>query len=146
MAEILSIVGSAVAVYQIADRLGQFLSKAKHLSQAPSEVFAMHNEISDLAITLQNLEQCLLLDGVGRTTVPEPRLQHLSKLIGKAKEELLELEKLIHMRFLKSGSLQGDFKVFRLQWASARAEVEKHQQTLKRIRENIVMEVQGIGM
>ena len=146
MAEILSVVGSVIAVYQVVDRLGQLLSRAKHFSHAPSEIVALNNEISDLAITLQNVEQCLLPDGAGRTTVPEARLQHLSELIGKAKQELLELEKLVHMRFLESGTLRGDFKVFRLQWVRARSVVEKHQRTLREFRENIVMEVQGIGM
>ena len=146
MAEMLSVVRSAIAVYQIADRLGQLLSKAKHLSRAPSEVFALSNEISDLTIILQSFEQCLLPSGAGRITIPEPRLQHLSGLIKKAKEKLLELEKLIHMRFLKSGSLQRDFKVFRLEWIKDRAVADHHQRALKRIQENIVMEVQGIGL
>ena len=146
MAEVLSVVASVIAIYQIAERLSQLLSKAKHLSQAPSEVFALNNEISDLTVTLQNLEQCLLSCEARMTAVPGLKIQHVSALVERAKRELLALEQLMHQRFLRSGMLQGDFKVFRLQWIRARPMVESHRQALREIRENIVIEVQAVGM
>ena len=59
MAVALSIVGSAIALYQVADRVTQLLSKAKHFHEASSEILALNNEVSDLTVTLQNIEQCL---------------------------------------------------------------------------------------
>ena len=114
MAAALSIVGSAIALYQIADRVGQLLSKAKHLHQAPSELFALNNEISDLTVVLQNVEQCLSPNTTEGIILPENKIQHVCDLIDTAKKELLDLEQLIHYRFLKSGTLDGDFRVFRI--------------------------------
>ena len=146
MAVALSIVGSAIAVYQVADRVGQLLSKAKYLYHAPSELFALNNEISDLTVTLQNVEQCLSSNTTERVTLPENKIQHVCDLIDAAKKELLRLEQLVHYRFLRSGTLDGDFKVFRLRWARSRPIVENHRQNLQRIRQNVLMEMQVIGM
>ena len=146
MAAALSIVGSAVALYQVADRVAQLLSKAKHLYNAPSELFALNNEISDLTITLQNIEQCLSPSNAEAVVLPKNKTQHICNQIDAAKKVLLDLEQLIHYRFLRSGTLDGDFKVFRIRWAKARSVVETHRKDLQRIKENILIEMQVLGM
>ena len=61
MAEALGVIRSLIAVYQLADRSAQILSRIRH---ATTELLALHNEVSDLAITIRTVETCL------STTVP----------------------------------------------------------------------------
>ena len=146
MAATLSIIGLAISVYQVAERVSTLLSKAKRLHHAPSELFALNNEVSDLRITVQNVEQCLSTSNEGSIALSENKLKHVGHLIDTAKEELLDLEKLIHYQFLKSGTLEGNFKVFRLRWVKTKPLVTQHREAIYKIRQNILMELQTIGM
>ena len=147
MADGLSLVASIIAVLGAADAVGKTLSKVRVLRNAPDELLALNNEISDLTVTLQNVENYLstdLIEGSSTTSrkeISQSVLHHMSSLINRAKDELLQLDQMIHYRFLKSGSFNGDYKVFRVRWARARNTVESHRKSLRDVRQNVVMQM-----
>ena len=136
MAEALGILSSVISMYQLLDRANHIISKVRH---APTELLALHNEVSDLTATLRTVEACL------RATIPgkasTPNTQHMTELIESAKNHLIQLNQLIHMRFLESGSIDGDHRVFRLRWARSKSTVERHRTALRDIKNNIMTEL-----
>ena len=140
MAEAIGVLGSVIAVYQIADRTNQILSKIRH---APAELLALHNEVSDFTVTLRTVETSL------GTTIPQnsslTETRHVSDLIDRAKDHLLLLNQLIHMRFLQSGAVDGHYTISRLRWARAEETVKRHRNALRDIRNNVMTELISIN-
>ena len=141
MADPLSLVVSIITLNTATQGIGKTLSKAKLLRNAPDELLALNNEVSDLTIALQSIESCISTNNASGAIIPQNTFEHISSLISRAKDRLSQLEQLIHYQFLKSGSLDGDYKVFRLQWVKASKIVESHRQALRDIRQNIVMQM-----
>ena len=136
MAEALGTIGSVISVYQLADRATQILSKIK---RAPSELLALHNEISDLMATLRTVEDCVKINSSENALRPDT--QHIAELIENAKNHMLQLDQLIHMRFLESGRLDRDHRISRTRWARARSTMENHRIALRDIKSNIMTEL-----
>ena len=141
MADALSLIASIIAVVEAAETIGKIISRGKILRNAPDELLALHNEVSDLTVTLRNIEGCISTNSSQRSTVPQDILQHTATLIDRAKHRLLKLDHLIHYRLLKSGSFEGDYKNFRVRWMRARSDVERHRVTLRDIRQNLVLQI-----
>ena len=141
MADPLSLIASIIAVVGAAETIGKTISKGKILRNAPDELLALNNEVSDLTVTLRNIEHCLPTNDTERSAVSQETLQHTSTLIERAKHRLIDINQLIHYRLLKSGSFEGDFKVFRTRWMREKSEVERHRIALRDIRQNIVLQI-----
>ena len=138
MAEALGVIGSLIAVYQLADRSAQILSGIRH---APTELLALHNEVSDLAMTIKTVETCLKTND----SLSVLETGHVVELLKRAKCHLLQLNELIHMRFLKPGTPNGVHKISRLRWALAKGTVERHRSALRDVRNNIMTELVSIN-
>ena len=145
MADPLSLVASIIAVIGAAETIATFISKGKILRNAPDELLALNNEVSDLTVTLRNIEQSISLNKTESSVVPQEVLQHTSILIDRAKHRLHEIDHLIYHRLLKSGSFEGDYKVFRVRWVRVKSEVESHRAALRDIRQNIVLQIMVIN-
>ena len=143
MADGLSLVASIIAVISAADGITKILTKVKILRDAPDDLLALYNEISDLTVTLHHLNGCVLTNTSERTT--QDVLGQVTTLIDKAKDQVLQLDKLIHYKLLKSGSLDGDYKIFRLRWARAKSTIEKHRVSLRDIRQNLVIQILSVN-
>lgn len=141
MTDPLSLVASIITVGTTAKGIGKILSKLQLLRNAPDELLALNNEVSDLTAALQSIESYISANKANGATLPQNTLLHISSLISRAKDRLFQLDQLIHYRFLKSGSLDGNYKVFRLRWAKASKTVERHQLALRDIRQNIVIQL-----
>ena len=141
MAAAISLAASIVALVGAADAIGKTLSKARILYRAPDEVLALNNEIADLTVVMRNLENHPL------TTAPvtmQESISHMKTLVERARDRILQLDQLIHYEFLKSGNLDGDYKVFRLRWARSKDTVENHRQALRDAKQNIVIHMLAI--
>ena len=141
MAATLSLVASILALVGAAEAVGKTLSKARLLYRAPNEILALNNEISDLTAVTKNIESHLLATN---PNIVQESTVHLKTLIERARDRVLQLDKLIQQQLLKSGSLDGDYKVFRFKWARLRETVEHHQQALRDAKQNIVMHMLAI--
>ena len=141
MAAAVSLAASIVAIVGAADAVGKTLSKARLLYRAPDELLALNNEIADLTVVMRNIGNHL--PTADSATTQEP-IDHLRTLVERARDRILQLDHLIHYQFLKSGSFDSDYKVFRLRWARWRDTVEGHRQALRDAKQNVVIQMQAI--
>ena len=141
MADPLSLVASVIAVVGAAESISNSLSKLRLLRNAPDGLLALNNEIADLKILLRTIEGYLSSDQPHRVTIQQDVLDCISILITRAKDHVLQLEQLIHYRFLESGSLEQNYKVFRLRWIRAKDTVESHRRALQDIRQSIQLQL-----
>lgn len=141
MADLLSLAASIITVVGAADTVSKTLSKIKIFLHAPEELLALNNEISDLKVVLSCINSFVTSEQSDAAAMSQDFFQHVSALLEKAKDRLLQLEQLIHFRFLKSGSLNGDYRVYRLKWVRARNTVESHRQALRDTRQNLLTQV-----
>ena len=140
MAAALSLAASIIAVIGAAKTIGATLSKVKLLRDAPDSLLALNNEVADLTVTLRTVETYLTSSDTERAVPSRGVLEHISTLIDRAKDRLLQLDRLIHYQLLESGSFDGDFKVFRLRWIRAKDTIENHRRALVEIRQNILLQ------
>ena len=142
MADPLSLAASIIAVVTTAESIVKTVSKKiKLLRNAPNELLALNNEIADLAITLRNVSGYISSSSTSRAGLPHDVLQQMVSLVDRAKDRILQLDQLVHYQFLKAGSLDGDYKVFRLRWARAKDTVEHHRQAIRDIKQNILIQM-----
>ena len=141
MADPLSLAASIITVVGVADTIGKTLSKIKVLHHAPEELLALNNEISDLKVVLSIVESCINTEHPDTVAISQHLLENMSTLLERAKDRLLQLDQQIHYRFLKSGSLESNYKVFRLEWVKAKTTVENHRQALRDARQNLITQL-----
>ena len=130
MADLLSLAASIIAVVGAASTISKTLSKAKLLHKAPEGLLALNNEITDLLIVLYTIEGHVSSTRSEGSTQSQDVLQQISNLIDRAKDRLFQLNQLIYYQFLKSDTLDNDYKIFRIQWLRAKEIVEGHKQAL----------------
>ena len=107
MADPLSLAASVIAVVGVAKGVALTMSKIKNIHNAPAEVLALSNEVSDLQILLDDVQKHI----VRNPYLSQERLQYLSTLVGKAKDKLLQLDELIQYRLLRPGSSANEIRV-----------------------------------
>ena len=137
MADPLSITASIIAVVGAAEGITKTLAKFKSIRNAPDELLALINEVSDLNIILSNV-QSYIIHNTQKPQISQEELQNISTLINRAKEKLLELDQLIQYQLVKPESIPDRLKVSRREWLRARGTIEKLRQSLRDIRLNIV--------
>lgn len=117
---------------QAADRVSSLLSKVKSLYDAPTEVYALINEVSDLKIVLEDLDTTVqeIRDW---TSIPTDRIEHLDRSVRIAKAKLLEVEDLVTDRLFKSNDA-GREKVSRTAWVREKGRVSRLKDELRDLR------------
>ena len=140
MADPLSIAASIIAVIGAAERVRKTLTKIRNIRNAPSEVLALVNEVSDLRIILGDLEG-YIRQNTARPQLPEEQLHHMSILLQRAKDRLLELDRLVEYRLLTPESRSDRIRVSRREWAQSKDTVKRFRQSLRDIRFNIVAQM-----
>ena len=133
----LSIIASVVTVIGTAEGVSKTLSTFRRIKNAPNELLALINEVSDLTLILGGVERCFTDDG-RRPRLSQQHLQTLSTAINRAKDELLELDKLVQYRLVKPDSVPNKIKVSRYEWTRAKPTIERFRQSLRDNRLNIV--------
>ena len=140
MADHLSIAASVIAVIGAVETVCKTLNKVKKLRNAPCEFFALLNEISDLGIVLRDVESHLSSLAT-QSQIPEEHLQTLLSLINRAKDQMMELDKLIHQRLIKADSSSGHHRISRSQWVKASHTITRFRSALRDTRSNIVTQM-----
>ena len=139
MAAALSLAASIIAVLGAAEGVTKALSKVRSIRNAPDEVLALNNEVSDLQVILGDVQ------GYVRNT-PEPHisqehLQHLLAFVDQAKEKLLQLDKLIHYNVLKPQSAPDQIKISKIEWLKAVKTIDMFRHSLRDIHSNVVSQM-----
>ena len=140
MADPLSITASIIAVVGAAEGVTKTLAKIKSIRNAPDELLALINEVSDLKLIISDIQNHIVIQ---RAQIPQTELQNISTLIKRAKDKLLELDQLIQYRLVKPESDQ--IKVSRREWLRAKAVIERFRQDLRDIRLNIITQMAVIN-
>ena len=140
MADPLSVTAGIIAVLGAIEGVSKTLGKIKNIRNAPQELLALINEVSDLKLVLADV-QSYVADCATRRQLPQEPLQHMSTLANRATNRLLELDELIQYRFTKADSITDQIKVSRREWARARSTIETFRQSLRDIRLNIVTQM-----
>ena len=135
MADPLSITASVIAVVGAAEGVGKTLNKIRNFRDAPKELLALINDISDLRIVLGDLESHLTQNA---PSIQEEQSEHISTLLNRAKEQLLQLDELVHYRLTRSDSTPQQVKISRQEWAKATSTIKKYRKRLQNTRLNIV--------
>ena len=120
MADPLSITASIIAVVGAAEGVTKTLAKFKSIRNAPDELLALINEVSDLKLVFSDIQNHIVIQ---RAQIPQTKEQNISTLVKRAKDKLLELDQLIQYRLVKPESDQ--IKVSRREWLRARAVIER---------------------
>ena len=144
MADPLSIIASIIAVIGAAEGMSKTLTKIRNICNAPVEVLALTNEVCDLRVILNDLEGYITQNTL-RPQLPQEQLHHISVLLQRARNCLLELDKLIEYRLLKPESRPDQIQVSRREWARVKDIIEKFRQSLRDIRLNIVAQMMVIN-
>ena len=140
MADPLSIIASIIAVVGAAEGVAKTLGKIKTIRNAPDELLALINEVSDLKIILSDI-QSYVIHNIQRPQISPEELRNISTLINRARDKLLELDQLIQYRLIKPDSVSDQIKVSRREWLRARSTIERFRQSLRDIRLNIVTQM-----
>ena len=112
MADPLSITVSIIAVVGAAEGVTKTLAKIKSIRNAPDELLALIKEVSDLMIILRDLQN-YVNQNTHRPQISQEELESISTLINRAKDKLLELDKLIQYKLVKPESITDQIKVYR---------------------------------
>lgn len=94
MADPLSITAGIVAVVGAAGGITKTLGKIKDLRNAPDELLALINEVSDLRLILNDLQH-YILQNTQRQQILQEELQYISILVDRAKDKLRKLDELV---------------------------------------------------
>lgn len=143
-----SLTASVASIIGVLSIVGKGLEKLYRLRQAPEQVLALLNEISDFRAVLLNLKEIIeglhLEDGnlqyARRRNDLRISSSQLTMYMETATNQLLELEKLIEYRILVPFGAQGQKPpIMRLRWARAGQEIKEFQRGLNEIKGKIHM-------
>ena len=143
MADPLSITASVIAVVSAAEGIGKTLSKIRNIREAPNELLALINEVSDFRVILANLE--IHLTNKTSNLHLQEQTQHMSVLLNRAKEQLLQLDELIQYRIVRPESTSWQIKLSRREWALARSTIKGFRGRLRDTRLDIIAQMTVIN-
>ena len=138
MADGLSLAASIFAVLGAADGLSRVLSQIRRLRHAPNELLALINEVSDLRIVLGGI-QTYAIQNEYDLHLSQNHVRDLMVLTDRAKETVLELDKLIHYRLIKPQ--HGTVKLAKTEWLKGATRVERLRHQLRDSRLNIATQM-----
>ena len=139
MADPLSIIASILAVIGAAESVGKTLNRIRDITNAPDEVLALSNEISDLTVVLKHVETYVTAaDGA---VISLENLEHLSVLAKRAQSKLAQLERIMHNHLPEPGGANRRSSLLRLQWALLKTKVDGLRVDLRDIKLSIVVQM-----
>ena len=139
MADPLSITASIIAVITAVECISKTLAKVISARNAFSELLTLVNEVSDIRIILNDFESHLI--GYGDRPQYSRPLKLMATLLQRAKDQLLELDKLIEYQLLKPTSTSAHLKVSHYKWMKSKRVIERYRQNLRETRLNIIAQM-----
>ena len=142
MADPLSIIASIIAVIGAAESVGKAVNRIRDITNAPDEVLALSNEISDLTVVLKDLE--IYVTATDGAAIPLENLEHLSVLVKRAQSRLAQLEQVMHNHLPEPGGANRRSSLFRPQWALLKRKVDGLRVDLRDIKLSIIVQLTTI--
>ena len=139
MADPLSLTASIIAILGVVDSVGKALSKIKVLTESPDELLALINEVSDFKVVLYDIERYFRNPPQTSNAAITDQYFHISELVNRAKGPLLQLEQMIEYHFKRAETINGQYRISRIEWLRAKMAVERLRQSLRDMRQNVQM-------
>ena len=136
MADPLSFAASVVAVLAAAEGVAKTLSRVRKIIDAPSELLALINEVSDLQVVLGEVQN--YVQYANEKQVSGDLFLRLSVFVDRTNEELLELNETIYSKLLMPQSSPNRIQLSKKGWLKAVRTIEKSRQSLRDTRLRIV--------
>ena len=142
MADPLSIVASIIAVIGAAQSLGKAVNRIRDITNAPDEVLALSNEISDLTVVLKHVETYVA--GAEGAAISRENLEQLSVLAKRAQSRLAQLELIMHDHLPRTGGASRRSSRLRLQWALLKTKVDGLRVDIRDIKLSIIVQIASV--
>ena len=142
MADPLSIMSSIIAVIGAAESVGKAVNRIRDIKNAPNEVLALSNEISDLTVVLKHVET--YVTATDRAVISRQNLEHLSVLAKRAQSRLAQLEQIMHNQLPELGGTNRRSSLLRLQWPLLKTKVNCLRVDLRDIKLSIIVQMTTI--
>ena len=142
MAEAISFVASIVGVVGAAESVAKILNSIRSLANAPDEICALVNEVSDFIVVLRDIHNYSIKAETAITSLPH--LGALSTLIERANERLILLQRLLQADILKPNRANHQF-VTRAQWAVVKKRINGLRMDIRDIRSNTIIQIATIS-
>lgn len=127
----LSITASIITLLGTAEVASKSLKRITSLKGAPALVFALNNEVSELRLTLKEIE-VILSYKANSTPIKKYLDSGAHPIIASARSKLLALEELIHMRLTRP-----DGTLDKVAWLRVEAKVSRLQKDLRHISQKL---------
>ena len=144
MADPLSISASIIAVLGAAEGIGKTLNKIRNIREAPIELLALINEISDMKVVLSDTGNHFI-QNISNMHLQREHSQHMTTLLDRAKEQLLQLDELVQYRLVRPGSTSQKVQLSRREWTLATSTVQSFRETLRDTRLNKIAQMSVIN-
>ncbi|KAI3332073.1 ankyrin [Xylariaceae sp. AK1471] len=128
----LSLTASVITVVGVADAAARGLKKLIALRGASDAILALNNEISDLRLTLRELDSILQASKADDSTLNEYLQGSVFPSIDTTQKKLIALEKFVESRLKKP-----DGNPDRLGWLKYEEKIQKHQKDFRHLRVNL---------
>jgi hypothetical protein len=128
----LSLAASIIAVVGAANTVAKTISKLRSLKEAQHQFDSLHNEIEDL--------KAVLVDVTGVWNDHRERalqVASLPRLIGRTKEKLLELQKLVAHDLGHMSPNDGHIVVSKINWVRKRADLNRLHTEIRELRNSL---------
>ena len=142
MADPLSIIASIIAVLGAAESAGKALNRIRDMMNAPDEVLALGNEISDLTVVLKHVET--YVTGANGAFISLEHLEHISLLVKRAHSKLAQLEQIMHNHLPESRRANRRRSPLRLSWALLKTKVNGLRVDLRDIKLSMIVQISTV--
>ena len=142
MADPLSIIASIIAVLGAAESAGKTLNRIRDMMNAPDEVLALGNEISDLTVVLKHVET--YVTGANGAVISLEHLEHLSLLVKRAHSKLAQLGQIMHDHLPESRRADRRRSPLRLSWALLKTKVNGFRVDLRDIKLSMIVQMSTV--
>ena len=139
MADPLSVIASIIAVIGAAESIGKAVNRIRDMTNAPDEVLALSNEISDLTVVLKHVET--YITAADCAVIPLENLQHLSVLAKRAQSRLAQLEQIMPNHLPEPGGANWRSSLRRPQWALLKSKADRLRVDLRDIKLSIIVQL-----
>ena len=136
MADPLSVIASVIAVAGAAESLGKTLILFRSFKNAPDEILALNNELSDFTMIVRHVEAHILSEQ--DAIQPSPRLEYMIDLAKRAQDKLLQLDKIMQ-KLLKQEKSHSQRSSMRFHWVFEKSKISSLRMDLRDIKLNIVI-------
>ena len=145
MADPLSIVASAITLGGAIGAAKKTLDKAKTLFKANDELLALMNELANIPMIVLNLSE-EVQRRQDRNSLSQRSITTLVSLLDQIKNEVDELNKLIHYRLIKEHKHNGEVKAEKITWAREQGNISFHRDRLRDLRLDLVAQSNAVLM